>query len=634
MGKLGDYLVHHSELTEKKILEGNGTFRFEKILYYDKSNILCGDKIVAKNSVDMDVKNYKDYIVSIDDIQFGTKNKELIKIKMMNLYKKIKNIEFSDEYIKKIKIKNERPKDSAGNYIIDKKNGEIKFEKDNKSDNYILTKQYKRKTENLEGAFFSLHLNEETHPHIHCWIPKTVKMGYKFEAFRSAVRKVLHSEGFIMQEDNVFFDKNELEIEKNREALNNYRTARNVLSAYSYTLEEYQSLKGEKKQDFEAKTFSKDTVKARRYTISMTAEEHRTEVSKTKRYTSGERKGKYKEYTVYSFSKLLNDYTGHKAGSQDFINQLVNRHNTLKSYSKRDIFEYMALIEKQAIKKYETEGILGITQLIFDCIANKNKVPCVIKFMWRELASSKSPFDRAVAEQITEIYQSRATKQRDIDYSRLEKASAKIKELYNLNKIQEKILERFEELLKTETENEGNIINTLKDEFNLETLYIDKTDKTLLRFGTKDYEKVSIKQLLGDKTTVYQVINTNKIKNISLKNIDNAELAEFSEVVLKKLIENNLEVILENENKIDFAIESIGEQINDSKYFLIERFTEGLQEGLQAVLECFVAIWDYVSTKIFFSKHEIDFLENKVEKIIQEFEFEEKEFSENRSELN
>ena len=87
-------------------------------------------------------------------------------------------------------------------------------------------------------------------------------------------------------------------------------------------------------------------------------------------------------------------------------------------------------------------------------------------------------------------------------------------------------------------------------------------------------------------------------------------------------------------NTIDFAIESIGEQINDSKYFLLESFTEGLQEGLQAVLECFVAIWDYVSTKIFFSKHEIDFLENKVEKIIQEFEFEEKEFSENRSELN
>ena len=68
--------------------------------------------------------------------------------------------------------------------------------------------------------------------------------------------------------------------------------------------------------------------------------------------------------------------------------------------------------------------------------------------------------------------------------------------------------------------------------------------------------------------------------------------------------------------------------------FLVERFTEGLQEGLQAALECFVAIWDYVSTKIFFSKNEIDFLENKVEKIIQEFEFDEKEFSETRSELN
>ena len=33
-------------------------------------------------------------------------------------------------------------------------------------------------------------------------------------------------------------------------------------------------------------------------------------------------------------------------------------------------------------------------------------------------------------------------------------------------------------------------------------------------------------------------------------------------------------------------------------------------------------------------QQQIDFLENKVEKIIQEFEFEEKEFSENRSELN
>jgi len=241
---------------------------------------------------------------------------------------------------------------------------------------------------------------------------------------------------------------------------------------------------------------------------------------------------------------------------------------------------------------------------------------------------------------MTEIYQSRATKYTEINNERLDNAIEKIDEIYNKYEnleVHEKVLERFEELLKTESENEGNIINTLKKEFRLETLYIDKTDKTLLCFGAKDYEKVSIKDLLGEKTTVYQVIyanKVNKIKNISFENIDNAELSEFSEVVLKKLIENNLEVILENQNEIDFELEAIGEQINDSECFLVERFTEGLQEGLQAVLECFVAIWGYVSTKIFFSKDEIDFLENKVEKIIEEFEFEEKEFSENRSELN
>ena len=95
-----------------------------------------------------------------------------------------------------------------------------------------------------------------------------------------------------------------------------------------------------------------------------------------------------------------------------------------------------------------------------------------------------------------------------------------------------------------------------------------------------------------------------------------------------------MEVILENQNEIDFALEAIGEQINDSECFLVERFTEGLQEGLQAILECFVAIWNYISTKILFSKDEIDFLEKTVEKIIEEFEFEQKEFSETRSELN
>ena len=237
MGKLADYLVEHNEITEMKILE-KGKISYLKVEKYDNKNIKIKNKIVSKSDEFLDVKLYKDYIISLDDIQFGTKDKDIINKKMYELYKKIKNIEFTDLRTDKFVIKKEREKDKNGNYIIDKKNGEIKFEKDNKSDNYILTKQYKRKTENLEGAFFSLHLNEETHPHIHCWIPKTVKMGYKFEAFRSAVGKVLHSEGFIMQEDNVFFDKNELEIEKNRKALSNYRTARNVLSAYSYTLEE------------------------------------------------------------------------------------------------------------------------------------------------------------------------------------------------------------------------------------------------------------------------------------------------------------------------------------------------------------------------------------------------------------
>jgi hypothetical protein len=245
----------------------------------------------------------------------------------------------------------------------------------------------------------------------------------------------------------------------------------------------------------------------------------------------------------------------------------------------------------------------------------------VLKFIWRELALSESPFNRAVAEQITEIYQSRATKQRDIDYKRLEKASVKIKELYNLNEIQEKILGRFEELLKTETEKEGNIINTLKQEFRLDTLYIDKIDKTVLRFGNKDYETISLKSILQEKTTVYQVILENKIKNISFKNIDNAELSEISEIVLKKVVENNLEVILENQNEIDFELEAIGEQVNYSKDFLIQRFTEGLQEGLQAILECFKAVLEYFKENINFSEFEEEKIKKLSEEMIDDFDF-------------
>jgi hypothetical protein len=139
---------------------------------------------------------------------------------------------------------------------------------------------------------------------------------------------------------------------------------------------------------------------------------------------------------------------------------------------------------------------------------------------------------------------------------------------------------------------------------------------------------------LQEKTTVYQVILENKIKNISFKNIDNAELSEISEIVLKKLIENNLEVILENQNDFDFALKLIGEQINDSKYSLIERFTEGLQEGLQAILECFKAVLEYFKENINFSEFEEEKIKKLSEEMIDDFNFEEKEFSENRSELN
>ena len=247
----------------------------------------------------------------------------------------------------------------------------------------------------------------------------------------------------------------------------------------------------------------------------MNATEHRTEISTTKKYQTGEKKGQYKEYTVYSFSKLLQDYTTHKAGSQDFINQLISRHNTLTSYSKKDITKYTADIEKKSIEIYGEKGVLGIMQLLVQCIVNQEKVPCTVKNIWRELASSDSTLKRAVANEMTEIYQSRATKYTEINTERLDNAIEKINGIYNKYEnleVHEKVLNRFEELLKSETVKESNIINTLKEEFSLETLYIDKTDKSLLRFGTKDYEKVSIKELLGEKTTVYQVIAENKNK--------------------------------------------------------------------------------------------------------------------------
>ena len=197
MGKLADYMVHHSEITEMKIVDEKGEVSFQKVEAYNDESIRIGDSIISKDDDGLNVLDYKDYIISLDDMQFGTKDENTIKEKMMKVYEKLKNIEFSDERKEKIIIKNERAKDKNGNYILDTSKREISFEKEMKfrkdsngkdikvrgvdgqyikewTGNYILTKYYTRKTENLDGAFFSLHLNEETHPHIHCWIPKTV----------------------------------------------------------------------------------------------------------------------------------------------------------------------------------------------------------------------------------------------------------------------------------------------------------------------------------------------------------------------------------------------------------------------------------------------------------------------------
>ena len=95
MGKLADYLVEHNEITEMKILE-KGKISYLKVEKYDNKNIKIKNKIVSKSDEFLDVKLYKDYIISLDDIQFGTKDKDIINKKMYELYKKIKNIEFTD----------------------------------------------------------------------------------------------------------------------------------------------------------------------------------------------------------------------------------------------------------------------------------------------------------------------------------------------------------------------------------------------------------------------------------------------------------------------------------------------------------------------------------------------------------
>lgn len=434
-------------------------------------------------------------------------------------------------------------------------------------------------------------------------------MGKGYEALRSAIRVIVESEGLILQEDNVFFDKNELKVEKNSKALNEFRTARQVLSSYSYFLEEYQSLKGQKKLEFERKYIFSDSVNARRHTISFSAIEHEIKVITKRKYRTGDREGQYKEYTVYSFEKLLETYTNYKAGSQDFIDQLISRHNEYSKHKITDTEKYTAQIEKQAKKDYETEGFRAVMRTLLNCINSRQKVPCFTKNIWREYASSSNLLKREIATQMSEIYQSRATKYREINEDRINNAIEKLEILFqkyeNLD-IYEKVLSRFDELLKRETKSESNIINKLKQEFNLETLYIDKQDKTVLRFGNKDYETISLKSILQEKTTVYQVVLENKnvelVKNFPdmlKKSVTEATGNEIAGMIAKetaKVISNkvpNLSIIplkiaeitdishdksLEiNEQKLFFVIEKscdeIINKINDSDYnFNFEKF--------------------------------------------------------------
>jgi hypothetical protein len=520
MGLLADYMIHHNEITEMKFVEKNGNISFQKVLPFNDKNIKIGNNIVSKYNEKLNVFDYKDYIISFDDMQFGTNDKNFIKSKMFFLYEKIKRVEFADLRTERFVIKNERPKDINGNYIVDKAKGEISFEREMKllkdetgeyqkewTGNYILKKQYQRKKEDLNGAFFSLHLNEKKHPHIHCWIPKSVKMGKGYEAFRAAVREIVEIEGLILQEDNILFDKNDLKNEKNSKSLNEFRAARQVLSAYSYLLEEYQSLQGHKKSEFYIKNFENDIVHCRKYKISLTAYEHTETVNK-----------KGKNQKIYSLSKLLETYTQYIAGSQDFIDQLIQRNNEQTKY-KINFEKYTAKIEKQAKKAYIEQGIESIIEMFINCVYSKEKVPCSIKQIWREYASSTNGLKREIAEQMTEIYQSRYTKYRKINDKKLEKAKYRIELIikkYDSLDFYEKVLGRFEELLKIETKSESNIINKLKQEFKLDILYIDKQDKTVLRFGNKDYETISLKSILQEKTTVYQVILENK--NVELVN--------------------------------------------------------------------------------------------------------------------
>ena len=81
MGKLADYMTHHSEITEIKVVDEKGEVSFQKVEAYNDESIRIGDSIISKDDDGLNVLDYKDYIISLDDMQFGTKDENTIKRK-------------------------------------------------------------------------------------------------------------------------------------------------------------------------------------------------------------------------------------------------------------------------------------------------------------------------------------------------------------------------------------------------------------------------------------------------------------------------------------------------------------------------------------------------------------------------
>ena len=119
---------------------------------------------------------------------------------------------------------------------------------------------------------------------------------------------------------------------------------------------------------------------------------------------------------------------------------------------------------------------------------------------------------------------------------------------------------------------------------------------------------------------IIRPLENDKFEMVSVGPTTSMRMEKFEYEFDKKLMPILLELKI-IKYPIEFEIEQ-SKNRNFILYLILSIVTFGL----------FMIIWDYISKKIFFSKDELYFLENKVEKIIEEFE--EKEFSENRSELN